>query len=90
MEPNAIFLILHLFGYLFVLKKNKKHKLRNFSVVFKTLTWYSLLFQIKMFFSLFILFRYMSGEETGDLILNKFLANFESEGSVDGKVKKIQ
>ncbi|CAB3243041.1 unnamed protein product [Arctia plantaginis] len=30
--------------------------------------------------------RYMSGEETGDLILNKFLANFESEGVVDGKV----
>ncbi|KAF9820234.1 hypothetical protein SFRURICE_002477 [Spodoptera frugiperda] len=30
--------------------------------------------------------RYMSGEETADLILNKFLANFESEGSVDGKV----
>ncbi|XP_075970862.1 calcyphosin-like protein isoform X2 [Anticarsia gemmatalis] len=30
--------------------------------------------------------RYMSGEETADVILNKFLANFESEGSVDGKV----
>lgn len=30
--------------------------------------------------------RYMSGEETADLILNKFLANFESEGQVDGKV----
>ncbi|XP_026739664.1 calcyphosin-like protein isoform X1 [Trichoplusia ni] len=30
--------------------------------------------------------RYMSGEETADLILNKFLSNFESEGSVDGKV----
>ncbi|MFX0618114.1 EF-hand domain-containing protein, partial [Escherichia coli] len=30
--------------------------------------------------------RYMSGEDTADMILNKFLANFESEGSVDGKV----
>ncbi|KAL4710547.1 hypothetical protein ACJJTC_008949 [Scirpophaga incertulas] len=30
--------------------------------------------------------RYMSGEETADVIMNKFLANFESEGTVDGKV----
>ncbi|CAH0728949.1 unnamed protein product, partial [Brenthis ino] len=30
--------------------------------------------------------RYMSGEESADAILNKFLANFESEGSVDGKI----
>ncbi|XP_013196326.1 calcyphosin-like protein isoform X3 [Amyelois transitella] len=30
--------------------------------------------------------RYKSGEETADVILNKFLANFESEGTVDGKV----
>ncbi|XP_037961487.2 calcyphosin-like protein isoform X3 [Plutella xylostella] len=30
--------------------------------------------------------RYMSGEETGDVIMNKFLANFEVEGTVDGKV----
>ncbi|XP_052750474.1 calcyphosin-like protein isoform X1 [Galleria mellonella] len=30
--------------------------------------------------------RYMSGEETAEVILNKFLANFESEGSIDGKV----
>ncbi|GBP80740.1 Calcyphosin-like protein [Eumeta japonica] len=30
--------------------------------------------------------RYMSGEETADDLLNKFLANFEKEGSVDGKV----
>ncbi|KAM3961621.1 calcyphosin-like protein isoform 2-T2 [Aphomia sociella] len=30
--------------------------------------------------------RYMSGEETAEVILNKFLSNFESEGSVDGKV----
>lgn len=28
----------------------------------------------------------MSGEETGDVIMNKFLANFEVEGTVDGKV----
>lgn len=33
--------------------------------------------------------RYMSGEETADLILNKFLSNFESEGSVDGKVSRL-
>ena len=33
-----------------------------------------------------IIFRYMSGEESADAILNKFLANFETEGSVDGKV----
>ncbi|KAL0891931.1 hypothetical protein ABMA27_015172 [Loxostege sticticalis] len=30
--------------------------------------------------------RYMSGEETADTIMNKFLANFEKEGTVDGKV----
>ncbi|CAH0749491.1 unnamed protein product [Diatraea saccharalis] len=30
--------------------------------------------------------RYMSGEESADTIMNKFLANFESEGVVDGKV----
>ncbi|XP_037299433.1 calcyphosin-like protein isoform X3 [Manduca sexta] len=30
--------------------------------------------------------RYMSGEESADVILNKYLANFESDGSVDGKV----
>nr|CAJ2313426.1 calcyphosin-like protein isoform X2 [Metisa plana] len=30
--------------------------------------------------------RFMSGEETADDLLNKFLANFEKEGSVDGKV----
>ncbi|XP_049866445.1 calcyphosin-like protein isoform X2 [Pectinophora gossypiella] len=30
--------------------------------------------------------RYMSGEETADVIMNKFLANFETEGTVDGKV----
>ncbi|XP_047985997.1 calcyphosin-like protein isoform X2 [Leguminivora glycinivorella] len=30
--------------------------------------------------------RYKSGEETEELIMNKFLANFESEGTVDGKV----
>ncbi|XP_026328348.1 calcyphosin-like protein isoform X2 [Hyposmocoma kahamanoa] len=30
--------------------------------------------------------RYMSGEDTADVILNKFLANFETEGTVDGKV----
>ncbi|XP_050342923.1 calcyphosin-like protein isoform X1 [Nymphalis io] len=30
--------------------------------------------------------RYMSGEESADMILHKFLANFETEGSVDGKI----
>ncbi|XP_050681717.1 calcyphosin-like protein isoform X2 [Leptidea sinapis] len=30
--------------------------------------------------------RYKSGEETADVIMNKFLANFEGEGSVDGTV----
>ncbi|KAJ2938248.1 hypothetical protein O0L34_g17590 [Tuta absoluta] len=30
--------------------------------------------------------RYMSGEDTADTILNKFLANFEQDGIVDGKV----
>ncbi|XP_034824293.1 calcyphosin-like protein isoform X2 [Maniola hyperantus] len=30
--------------------------------------------------------RYMSGEETADVILNRFLANFETEGTVDGKI----
>ncbi|CAK1552874.1 unnamed protein product [Leptosia nina] len=30
--------------------------------------------------------RYMSGEETADQVLTKFLGNFETEGSVDGKV----
>ncbi|RVE52503.1 hypothetical protein evm_002897 [Chilo suppressalis] len=30
--------------------------------------------------------RYMSGEESADTIMNKFLANFEAEGVVDGKV----
>ncbi|XP_053603108.1 calcyphosin-like protein isoform X2 [Plodia interpunctella] len=29
---------------------------------------------------------YMSGEESADVILNRFLANFETEGIVDGKV----
>lgn len=28
----------------------------------------------------------MSGEDTADVILNKFLANFETEGTVDGNV----
>ncbi|XP_039748862.1 calcyphosin-like protein isoform X2 [Pararge aegeria] len=30
--------------------------------------------------------RYMSGEETADVILKRFLANFETEGVVDGKI----
>ncbi|XP_063360946.1 calcyphosin-like protein [Cydia amplana] len=30
--------------------------------------------------------RYKSGEETEELLMTKFLANFESEGTVDGKV----
>ncbi|XP_022123660.2 calcyphosin-like protein isoform X2 [Pieris rapae] len=30
--------------------------------------------------------RYMSGEETADQVLSKFLGNFETEGTVDGKV----
>ncbi|XP_073951692.1 calcyphosin-like protein isoform X2 [Choristoneura fumiferana] len=30
--------------------------------------------------------RYMSGEDTADTIMNKFLANFETEGTVDGRV----
>ncbi|XP_063621235.1 calcyphosin-like protein [Cydia splendana] len=30
--------------------------------------------------------RYKSGEETEELLIGKFLANFESEGTVDGKV----
>lgn len=30
----------------------------------------------------------MSGEETGDLIMSKFLANFEPDGTTDGKVKQ--
>lgn len=30
--------------------------------------------------------RYMSGEESADRILTKFLSHFESEGSIDGKV----
>ncbi|XP_072940784.1 calcyphosin-like protein isoform X2 [Epargyreus clarus] len=30
--------------------------------------------------------RYMSGEETAEVILAKFLGNFEDEGSIDGKV----
>lgn len=31
---------------------------------------------------------YISGEETEDVILRKFLANFEENGSVDGTVTK--
>ncbi|XP_052738665.1 calcyphosin-like protein isoform X2 [Bicyclus anynana] len=30
--------------------------------------------------------RYMSGEESADVILKRFLANFETEGTVDGKI----
>ena len=30
--------------------------------------------------------RYLSGEETQEQILNRFLKNFEEEGTVDGKV----
>ncbi|XP_063821074.1 calcyphosin-like protein isoform X2 [Ostrinia nubilalis] len=30
--------------------------------------------------------RYMSGEETADVVMNKFLSNFEKDGVVDGKV----
>lgn len=31
----------------------------------------------------------MSGEETADVIMNKFLANFEGDGIVDGKVSYV-
>ncbi|CAK1604477.1 unnamed protein product [Parnassius mnemosyne] len=30
--------------------------------------------------------RYMSGEETADVVMTRFLANFEDDGSTDGKV----
>ncbi|KAM3961589.1 calcyphosin-like protein [Aphomia sociella] len=42
--------------------------------------------EIRNLYSLTAHPRYMSGEETGELILAKFLSNFESEGVVDGKV----
>lgn len=34
------------------------------------------------------IYRYMSGEETADTVMNRFLANFEQEGVVDGKVRE--
>ncbi|XP_028172229.1 calcyphosin-like protein [Ostrinia furnacalis] len=32
--------------------------------------------------------RYMSGEETADLVMSRFLANFEQDGIIDGKVTR--
>lgn len=32
----------------------------------------------------------MSGEDTADVILNKFLSNFETEGTVDGSVSNMR